>query len=231
MKGLSDEAGEGDGRREMGGKAYKTAAVTSGWLPPGLPAVYDHDEMQGYREWLGAEHVEANWSLGGSFASDDITDYYLDLIELGYGRLIDFDHDFVGREALAARVDDPPRQKVTFLWDDEDTTDVFASMFREERHKFPVFPDLFQQWNLGQFDRIEADGERVGLSLYGCYDANVRSVLSLGVVAPEYAEPGTEVTLVWGEEDSPKRNVEDHVEKEIRATVAEAPYTRHREDL
>ena len=44
---------------------------------------------------------------------------------------------------------------------------------------------------------------------------------------PEYAEPGTEVTLVWGEENggSSKPTVEPHVQTEIRATVSPVPYT------
>lgn len=188
--------------------------------------------MEGYREWLDADRIEANWSLGGSFESDDITDYYLDLVELGHDRFVDLDHDFVGRDALAERMDDPARKKVTFVWNSEDVVDVFASLFSDgETHKFLDFPDLFQQWDLGHFDRIEKDGSTVGVSLFSCYDVNARSVLSLGVVDTEHADPDTEVTLVWGEEDSPKRNVESHAEKEIRATIAPAPYVRAREDL
>lgn len=232
IKELIHEVGEEHGLRELGGQAYKTTPVASGWLPPGLPAVYDHEEMQGYREWLDADRIEANWSLGGSFQSDDITDYYVDLVELGHDRFIDLDHEFVGRDALAERMDDPERKKVTFVWDGDDVVDVFASLLDDgDTRKFLKFPDLFQQWDLGHFDRIEADGDTVGLSMFSAYDVNVRSVISLGVIETEYAEEGTEVTLVWGEEDSPKRNVESHVETEITATVAPAPYITSREDL
>jgi vanillate/3-O-methylgallate O-demethylase len=232
IKELIHEVGAAHDLRELGGRAYKTTPVASGWLPPGLPAVYEHEDMQGYREWLDADRVEANWSLGGSFDSDDITDYYVNLVELGHDRFIDLDHDFVGRDALAERMDDPSREKVTFLWDGDDVTDVFASLFTEgETHKFPKFPDLFQQWDLGHFDRVEKSGNTVGLSMYSCYDVNHRSVLSLGVLDTDFAEKGTEVTLVWGEEGSPKRNVESHVEKKIEATVAPAPYVTDREDL
>ena len=46
------------------------------------------------------------------------------------------------------------------------------------------------------------------------------------MVDVEHAEPGTEVTLVWGEEGggSPKPTVERHKQAEIRATVAAVPY-------
>ena len=44
-------------------------------------------------------------------------------------------------------------------------------------------------------------------------------------VETAYAEPGTEVEVVWGEEPiSHKPAVEPHRQVEIRATVAPAPY-------
>ena len=39
-------------------------------------------------------------SLGGSFYSNDIEDYYLTPYDLGYGSIVKFDHDFIGRDAL-----------------------------------------------------------------------------------------------------------------------------------
>ena len=43
-----------------------------------------------------------------------------------------------------------------------------------------------------------------------------------------YAKPGTEVTLVWGEEGggSAKPTVERHVQAEIRATISTSPLVR-----
>jgi vanillate/3-O-methylgallate O-demethylase len=56
--------------------------------------------LKAYREWLPAKGYEATGSLGGSYYSDDIADYYLTPWDLGYGGFVKFDHDFVGREAL-----------------------------------------------------------------------------------------------------------------------------------
>ena len=41
--------------------------------------------MKAYREWLPANGYEGTGSLGGSFYSDDIADYYLTPYDLGYG--------------------------------------------------------------------------------------------------------------------------------------------------
>jgi glycine cleavage system aminomethyltransferase T len=69
-------------------------------------------------------------------------------------------------------------------------------------------------------------GETVGVSTWIGYSVNEGKMLTLAVVEPEYAEPGTEVTFVWGEEDggSAKPTVESHVQTEIRAVVSPVPY-------
>jgi syringate O-demethylase len=51
-------------------------------------------------------------------------------------------------------------------------------------------------------------------------------MLTLAVLDPEHAEPGTEVTLVWGEAGggTAKPTVEEHVQTEIRGVVGPVPY-------
>ena len=73
-------------------------------------------------------------------------------------------------------------------------------------------------------DRVEANGKVVGLSTWTGYSANERAMLSLGTIDAKIATPGTEVTIVWGEDKpSSKAQVEDHVPFKIRATVMPAP--------
>ena len=60
-------------------------------------------------------------SLGGSFHADDIREYYLTPYDLGYGHMVKFDHEFVGRPALERMAAAPPRRrKVTLVWNDDD---------------------------------------------------------------------------------------------------------------
>jgi vanillate/3-O-methylgallate O-demethylase len=75
------------------------------------------------------------------------------------------------------------------------------------------------------YDKVLKGGETVGVSTYTGYSYNERAMLSLACIDIEHSEPGTEVTLVWGEEGggSSKPTVERHVQTEIRATVAPAP--------
>ena len=94
-----------------------------------MPAIYVGDELKGYRQWLTTKSYEATASLGGSFYSDNITDYYLTPYDLGYGPFVKFDHDFVGRAALEKMAENQPRKKVTLVWNGEDIARAFGSLF------------------------------------------------------------------------------------------------------
>jgi glycine cleavage system aminomethyltransferase T len=218
------EAGEERGIRRLGARSYGSSAVVSGWVGMPLPAVYDSDAMAGYREWLSARSLEAHYSIAGSLDADDVTDYYVTPIELGYERLIDFDHDFVGREALAAEAEAPSRTLVTLEWADEDVVDVFASLFEDEPAKFLDLPVPWR--STSHHDAVRDGDDPVGTSMWAAYTYNERTVISLAVVDRAVADPGTELTLVWGEPDG-RRNpaVERHARTEISTTVAPVPYT------
>jgi glycine cleavage system aminomethyltransferase T len=218
-------AGEEFGMRQAGGRAYSSNTLESGWIPSPLPAVYSGESLKAYREWLPATGYEGSASIGGSFSSDDIEDYYFTPWDLGYGSYIKFDHDFIGREALEEMVDDEHRQKVTLALDDDDVTAAIGTMFgKGDRAKFIDWPSAV--YCMHPFDRVTVDGETVGLSTWIGYSANEGKMLTLAVLDPEYAEPGTEVTFVWGEEGggSAKPTVEPHVQTEMRAIVSPVPY-------
>ena len=219
------EAGEDFGLRQVGSRVYATNTLESGWIPSPLPAVFTGEEMMEYRRWLPAKGYEGTGSLGGSFYSDDIEDYYLTPHDLGYWPFVRFDHDFVGREALEEIADEPRRQKVTLAWNGEDVADAIGSLFAKgDPVKYIDFPlSNYATW---PYDKVLHDGEVVGLSTFSGYTYNERSFLSLAMVDVD-VEIGTEVTLVWGEEGggSAKPVVERHVQTELRAIVSPCPYS------
>ena len=218
-------AGEEFGLRQAGGRAYSSNTLESGWIPSPLPAVYSGESMRAYREWLPAAGYEGSASIGGSFVSDDIEDYYFTPWDLGYGSYVVFDHDFVGREALEAMADGDHRKKVTLALDDEDVTRTIGTMFRkDERARFMDWPSAV--YSMHQFDRVTVDGETVGVSTWIGYSSNEGKMLTLAVLEAEHAEPGSDVRFVWGEEDggTAKPTVEPHVQVEIGAVVSPVPY-------
>jgi vanillate/3-O-methylgallate O-demethylase len=220
------EAGREFGIRQVGSRTYPTSTLESGWIPSPVPAVYVGDAMKPYREWLAGNSYEAMASLGGSFYSDDITDYYATPYDIGYGSIVKFDHEFIGRQALEKIAAGPHRKKVTLVWNGEDVGRAFSSMFTGGGQSVKYIDLPLANYATLPFDKVTKDGKTVGVSTYTGYTYNERSILSLAMVDADQAETGTEVTVVWGEEagGSSKPTVERHVQAEIRATVAPAPY-------
>ncbi|GAA1299642.1 aminomethyl transferase family protein [Pseudonocardia xinjiangensis] len=217
-------AGAGHGLVRAGAKAYSTANLESGWVPAPLPAIFGDDPLlQEYREWLPASAVGA---IGGSVDSDDITDYYLTPYDIGYARNVKFDHEFVGRAALEELAKNPPRTKVTLVWNNDDVTAAIGSLLGKGLGaKYFDLPKI--RYALHQEDKVLVNGEQIGISLDCGYIANERAMVSLATIATEHAEPGTEVTVVWGEEpNSAKPQVEEHRTWPIRATVAPVPFVQ-----
>lgn len=218
------DAGEDYGLHQLGEKSYKAQGSEKGWIARPVPAIFG-EAFSEYRQWLDADSYEGISSIGGSFYSEDIRDYYLNPVELGYESLIDFDRDFIGREALEEQAQNPDRRKVTLVWDSDDVLEIFASMFSPgETYKY--FDLSMPYWSVFHYDEVLKEGEHVGLSKYFGYTYNERSVLSLAVIDVDYSDPGTSVTVVWGEEGgtSPNPKVERHTQTEISATVARVPY-------
>ncbi len=220
------EAGAEFGLRQVGSRAYATNTLESGWIPSPLPAVYTGEKMKAYREWLSADGYEATGSLGGSFVSLDIEDYYLNPWELGYGPFVKFDHDFIGAEALKAIDPKAQRKKVTLAWNREDAARILAAPVDPEiGYKYMDLP--LANYASASYDQVSAQGHRVGFSMFTGYSANERSVLSLGTVDPD-VPLGAEVTVTWGEPHggTRKTTVERHKQFEARAIVSPVPYAR-----
>ncbi len=226
VKAAIVEAGQEFGLRQVGARAYSSNTLESGWIPSPMPAVYTGERLKPYRQWLPANSYEAIASLGGSFYSDNITDYYLTPYDLGYGPIVKFDHDFIGKEALQKFAAKPRRTKVTLALDNDDVTRAIGTMFQKEnRAKYFDFPSSV--YSTLPYDKVLRDGKMVGISTWCGYSANEGRMLTLAIVDSEHSEPGTEVTFVWGEEGggSSKPTVERHVQTQIRAIVSPVPYS------
>lgn len=213
------EAGAKWGIRRLGGRSKPVNHVEACFPTPSvdyIPAIFGEEE----KDYLAYLQERAPLFIrimrpAGSYEADDISAYYRNPVELGWGRNIRFDRDFLGREALRAEFDNPSRVIASLVWNSDDVADVYASLLR------PGTPYAFMEmprnvsgtmWT----DKVLAGGELVGASTSRCYSYHFRQMLSLATIAPQHSVPGTQVDLVWGPSSGPQKN--------IRATVAPAPY-------
>ena len=228
VHGALVEAGKNDGLKLVGGRAYSSNTLESGWLPSPLPAFYTGDSqmMKDFRAWAGENSYAGKASIGGSYVPDSVEGYYLTPWDIGYGHIVKFDHEFVGRQALERMANETHKTKVTLALDPEDVMRVTSSLYAKgDRAKYMEFPSAV--YAMHPFDAVKADGKVIGVSTWIGYSSNEGAMLSLAMIDPAYAEFGKEVTLVWGEPNggSSKPTVEPHVQTEIKAIVSPVPYS------
>lgn len=215
------EAGKEFGLRRLGGRTAfinHLEACFPTIVTDYLPAIFDND-MDGYlQEFRNAMPAFAStFNIAGSFESDDIRDWYRSPVELGWSKVIKFDHDFIGREALEKEVANPKRVIRTLVWNSDDVIDVYASLYKEGNpYDFMEMPR--DQRGFMYADKVMKGDKLAGVTTSRGYSFYFRQMLSLCTIDVEHAEPGTEVTVIWGNPG--------HPQKAIRATVAPAPYKK-----
>jgi vanillate/3-O-methylgallate O-demethylase len=204
------QAGEQVGMLHVGGLAYYTNSIESGWIPTPLPAIYTSPALADYRKFVGLYSYEGQLALKGSFYSDNIEDYYVSPFELGYGRSISFNHDFIGREALEQARDNVRRTRVTLVWDPSDVDRVFGA-----DHGYIMAHSQ---------DRVEIGSGLVGVSMHTGFLDPYGTILSLALIDEDYAAPGTEVNVVWGTHPGHTGKAAPDFAY-IKANVQPSPYT------
>lgn len=227
VKAMILEEGRRYGLRQIGGRVYSTTATESGWLGGVFSAVYSGESTRAYREWLGAGGIAANASVGGSFTFDEPEEMYVTPYDVGYGFVVRFDHDFIGRRRLEKIADEPHLKKVRLVWDRDDVLDIGASWLGQGLpYKFMEMP--VAGYATYCFDEVLDGDKRVGMSSYPVYSSAVRAWIGLAMIDENLAVDGAELTLTWGEPDggSGKPAVEPHRQKTVRVTVDSQPVKR-----
>jgi len=206
------DAGEPSGMVQVGGLAYYTNGIESGWIPTPTPGIYSDPALEDYRRFVPLFSYEGQKPIHGSFYSGDIADYYVSPYELGYGRSISFNHDFIGREALAVAKDNHRRERVTFVLNPDDVRAGLGD------------PGYLLRYPR---DRVEVNGELVGLAMYTANFPRHGTLLSLGLIDRAHAAPGTEVEIAWGEHPGADAPADAHRDfPRIRAIVQPSPYNQ-----
>ncbi|EMN5734189.1 aminomethyltransferase family protein [Pseudomonas aeruginosa] len=213
------EAGQAFDIRKLGGRAAfinHLEACFPTIVTDYLPAIFSEDMAEYRAEFeAGLPAFASTFNVAGSFEADDISAWYRSPVELGWGRNIKFDHDFIGREALEREVANPRRVIRTLVWNADDVLKVFASLFQKgEHYAFMEMPR--DQRGFMYADKVLVNGREVGVSTSRGYSYFFREMLSLCTLDVAHSEVGSEVSVIWGNPGEPQLA--------IRATVQPAPY-------
>jgi glycine cleavage system aminomethyltransferase T len=209
----------------VGALAYASASVESGWVPSPVPAIYTDPELADYRRWLPLFGIEGQRPLNGSYYSDDIADYYVSPWELGYGRSISFNHDFIGRDALLAAKETAPRTKVTLVLDPADVDAAFANTVLANTGLANTGLGYYLTYARHRVELANGNGDLIGLTHQTATLDTAGTILALTLLNKEHATAGTQVTVTWGEHPGAGTGQDaDLGFHKIRATVAPAPY-------
>jgi glycine cleavage system aminomethyltransferase T len=215
------KAGEPFGITKLGLLAYMMNHTEDGfpqsWVH--FPVAWPEEpSIFGFLAKISGDRKYKPTALTGSMGPD-LFARFRNPIELGWGKTIKFDHDFLGREALEAYAANPKRQIATLEWNAEDVADVYASLFRDEEPYKQMDPVQSPQEN-GRHtlcaDQVLKNGKLVGVSSGRTYSLYYRKMISMASIDTEHCQIGDELTLIWGDPGTRQ--------KEIRAKVARFPY-------
>lgn len=219
--------GEAFGIVEVGSAAYLSTTVESGWFPGGIPAIYDED-LRAYREWIGINERESLNRLVGSYQGTTIEDFYRTPSDVGYGHLVDLEHDFIGRDALKSMGNSSRTRKVTLQCNADDVARLTKEMLSPDGMNVKPLhlPHLDDKCDV-RYDLLTIDENQVGIAHYGGYTANEKALLFIALVNPD-VEVGAEVVLHWGDVGGGCGQYRSRATDvlPIRAVVSPAPYSR-----
>jgi hypothetical protein len=185
------------------------------------------DDMEEYRAEFQAAMpgFATTFNIAGSFEGNQISDWYRSPVELGWGKNIKFDHDFIGRKALEPEVADPKRLMRTLVWNADDVVDVYASMFGAERpYDYMDMPR--DQRGFTYADKVIKNGKLVGVSTSRCYSYYFRESCRSARLTPRVASREARSLSFGGIRTACKRKSAPRLrQRPTRPTTASSTFT------
>lgn len=214
------EAGREFGIKPLGNRHYCVNHTQAGYPNQFIHFIYPYTTSGEFLAQALGNYM--NFRLPGS-CMEDMECYFVTPFDVKWDYLINYDHDFVGKETLLKLKQNPPQTCVTLEWNPVDVAEVYASQF--SGMNVEPYEDISGPKDWGEVaptligfrvDRVLSGGKMVGRASGRINDYYHRRVISLAFIDREYAKEGTEVTVLWGTPGTPM--------KEIRAKVAAFPY-------
>lgn len=209
------EAGKEFGMKQLGCRNYCSNHTSGGYPNQFIHFIYPWNssgkEIADYLKFPG-------FPLCGSAANDE-ENYYVTPYDVGWGNLVNFDHEFPGKAALEEYAKKPQKKVVTLEWNIEDLKDIYVAEVTgdiDADEGIEGYREDLAEFRRAYADKVLVNGEMIGVAVGRSIDYHYKKFLSLAFLSTEYAEEEMEVVVLWGKPGTAQR--------EIRAKVARFPY-------
>lgn len=216
------EKGREFGLVRLGRRAYRVVHTEGGF--PQINYHFPFAAREGFWDFMSGVDMYGSGpvTFSGSMIPDPELNYR-NPVELGWGHMINFDHDFLGKEALQKIAANPKRQMVTLEWDPDDVAGIYRCQFSDDACTPMEFCEDFNPYS-GSLDYhedavLDKAGNIIGISSGRMYAPYYKTMISLCSLDTAYAKIGTTVDILWGECGTKQRK--------IKAKVARYPYVDH----
>lgn len=139
--------------------------------------------------------------ITGSLSPDDDL-IYRSPIDLGWEKMINFSHDFPGKEALKAEMERHHNAMVHLIWDPDDVVKVIRAAFEKDYccDTLDMVEDYdYVRDNLAmRFDEVYDGDKMIGAASGRMLSAKTREMLSICTIDQDYAIEGKIVEVLWG---------------------------------
>jgi len=212
---LAYEKGQADGLKRLGARNYHVNHTFGGYPQMACSFMQSYNYEPWYAQIAKGMHFEVR--NNGSVDPADNRARCRSVVEVDWAWMADMNHDFVGKEALAAEMQAPKRKLVTLEWNKEDIIDIYASQFTNDPYKYMEMPSGVNEF-AGDHQNYVLDeaGKVIGISSVPVYSAWYRTTISETILDIDRIKEGAEVVVQWGDFGGKIKNV--------RATVTRYPY-------
>jgi glycine cleavage system aminomethyltransferase T len=180
------EAGRPYGITEIGRHAYRNAH-TEGSIPQG--AIHYAFVIRDRPLVTGS--LDPNSEL-----------VYRSPIEVGWEKMINFNHDFVGKAALKAELEGHHNTMAHLVWDPDDVLKVIRTAF--EKGNSCDTMDMVEDFDYVRggrsirMDEVYDGGKMIGVASGRMLSSRTREMISLCTIDQDYAVEGEIVEVLWG---------------------------------
>jgi glycine cleavage system aminomethyltransferase T len=139
-------------------------------------------------------------------------------LDVGWGNWINFDQNFVGKEALQKAVDESKYTVVMLEWNSESVLSVYRAQFDKDKTVTTMEwgEDFSNNRGSNEYHSdaiLNKDGDIIGISSGRMFSPYYRKMISMATIETKYSDLGTEVDVLWGDQGTDQIKIKTNVSR------------------